>query len=95
MGRLEKKLFFVAKDTHKGRSGAARKTWEVLRAGGVAMGRDALVEDGVSLLGEYEYRVKGMGRLDAPVREPAYAEVVETLKHIPVVVVAASEGECF
>jgi len=94
MGRLEKRLFFVANNTHKGRSGAARKTLEVLRAGGVAMGRDALVEDGVSLLGGCQYRVKGISRMDAPVREPPYAEVLETLKHIPVVVVAP-EGECF
>lgn len=39
----------VAKNTHKGRSGVARRTLEVLRAGGVR--RDALVEDGVFSVG--------------------------------------------
>lgn len=60
------KTVHVAKNTHKGRSGVARRTWEVLRAGGVR--RDALVEDGVfsvgvSMLGDCQCNVnESIGR---------------------------------
>lgn len=58
-GVVREKTVHFAKNTHKGRSGVAKRTLEVLRAGGVR--REALVEDGVlsvSMLGGCQCNVK-------------------------------------